>query len=122
MSEESAAENPILTAANLLKDGDKPIEATGVTVKQGEPAKDDEPLGEGGKKALSAEREARTVAERRAAELQAKIDKIEAANMSDLERAQKAAQDAQETAAKATLEAMRYRHRSAARHHRRTPT
>lgn len=77
---------------------------------QGEPAgADDETLGEGGKKALKAEREARTAAERQAAEFKAKLDKIEAANLSDLERAQKEAKDAQEAAAKATTEALRFR-------------
>lgn len=107
MTEESA--NPIEVAAQLLRDGDKPIEATEANVKQGEPAADDEPLGEPGKKALTAEREARSLAERRAAELQAKLDKVETANMTELERAQKAASEAQEAAAKANLEALRYR-------------
>jgi hypothetical protein len=101
--------DPIEAAAQMLKDADKPIEATAVEVKQGEPAADDESLGEGGKKALKAEREARTNAERQAAELKAKLDKLEAANLSDLEKAQKVAQEAQEAAAKAGLEAMRYR-------------
>lgn len=75
---------------------------------QGDPM-EEETLGEGGKKALKAEREARTKAERQAAELQAKLDKIEAANMSDLERAQKEAADAKEAAAKATADALRFR-------------
>ena len=86
--------NPIEAAAQMLKDADKPIEATAVEVKQGEPAADDATLGEGGKKALKAEREARTAAERQAAELRAKLDAIESANMTELERAQKAAADA----------------------------
>lgn len=75
--------------------------------KQGEPAEDD--LGDAGKSALKAEREARKTAERQAAEFRAELDKIKAANMSELERAQKAAQDAQEVASKATLDALRYR-------------
>lgn len=108
-SETTSTANPIEVAANLLKQADKPIEATDVTVQQGEPAAEDESLGEGGKKALKAEREARTAAERQAAELKAKLDRIEAANLTDLEKAQKAAQEAQESAAKANLEAMRYR-------------
>lgn len=74
---------------------------------QGEPA--DDVLGEGGKKALKAEREARAAAEKQAAELKARLDKIEAANMSDLERAQKEAQEAREAAAKAAADALRFR-------------
>ena len=53
-----------------------------------------EGLGEGGKKALSAEREARKAAEKAAAELKAKLDEIEQANLSDLEKAQQAAKAA----------------------------
>lgn len=75
--------------------------------KQGDPA--DAPLGEGGVKALQAEREARTAAEKTAAALQKQLDDINAANLSDLEKAQKQAQDAQEAAAKATAEALRFR-------------
>lgn len=72
---------------------------------QGDPAG----LGEGGKKALAAEREARKAAEKSAAELKARLDQIEAANLSDLEKAQKQAQEAQESAAKAATEALRWR-------------
>lgn len=53
-------------------------------------------LGEGGKKALSAEREARKAAEKTAAELKARLDEIEQANLSDLEKAQQAAKAAQD--------------------------
>lgn len=91
-------------AARLLA-GDQSTEAK----TQGEPAETDESLGEGGKKALKAEREARTAAERQAAEYKAKLDRIEAANLSDLERAQKAAADAQEEATKARTDALRFR-------------
>jgi colicin import membrane protein len=104
MSETEATPNPIEAAAGLLK-GDQPAE----NAAQGDPAETDEALGEGGKKALKAEREARTAAERQAADLKAKLDKIEAANMSDLERAQKEAADAKEIAAKATADALRFR-------------
>lgn len=77
---------------------------------QGDPAPDaDKPLGENGEKALKAEREARTAAEKSAAALQKQLDDINAANLSDLERAQKAATDAQADAAKATAEALRLR-------------
>ncbi|WP_460850779.1 hypothetical protein [Nocardioides montaniterrae] len=69
----------------------------------------DKPLGENGEKALKAEREARAAAEKSAAALQKQLDDIAAANLSDLEKAQKAAADAQAEAAKATTEAMRLR-------------
>ena len=75
--------------------------------KQGDPA--DKPLGEGGEKALKAEREARAAAEKSAAALQKQLDEINAANLSDLERAQKEAADAQALAAQAQAEALRYR-------------
>lgn len=83
-----------------------PTEALAAT-KQGDPA--DKPLGPNGEKALTAEREARKVAEKAAADLKAQLDKIEAANLTDLERAQKAAKDAQDAAAKAATEALRWR-------------
>lgn len=73
---------------------------------QGEP---DEQLGEGGKKALTAEREARRTAEQTAAALQKQLDDINAANLSDLERAQQAAATAQAEADAARAEALRYR-------------
>lgn len=76
---------------------------------QGDPAPQDPLLGPNGEKALRAEREARAAAERSAAALQAELDKIAEANLSELEKAQKTAKDAQETAAKATTEALRYR-------------
>lgn len=78
---------------------------------QGDPASaaEDKPLGENGEKALKAEREARTAAEKSAAALQKQLDDIAAANLSDLEKAQKLAADAQAEAAKATAEATRLR-------------
>jgi colicin import membrane protein len=101
----STGTEAIEAAAAALQNGEKPTEAT-----QGDPAAtDDANLGDAGKRALKAERDARTAAERQAAELKAKLDKIEAANMSDLERAQKEAADAKEAAAKATAEALRFR-------------
>jgi hypothetical protein len=101
--------NAIEAAASLLKSGDQPPETSATTTSQGDPAVEDEALGEGGKKALKAEREARTAAERQAAEYKAKLDKIEAANLTDLERAQKEAADAKEAAARATTDALRFR-------------
>jgi glycerol-3-phosphate dehydrogenase len=76
--------------------------------KQGDPAAD-APLGEGGKKALEAERNARKAAEQVAADFKKRLDEIEAANLSDLEKAQKQAQEAQEAATKATADAARFR-------------
>lgn len=74
---------------------------------QGDPA--DKPLGENGEKALKAEREARAKAERQAAEFKAQIDAINQANLSDLEKAQQAAKEAQEQAQRAGTDALRYR-------------
>lgn len=67
------------------------------TEQQGDPA--EAPLGEGGKKALDAERKARKEAEQAAAELKRQLEAVESAGLSDLERAQKAATDAEERAA-----------------------
>ena len=50
-------------------------------------------LGDGGKKALSAERDARKAAERTAAELSARLKSFEDANLSELERTKKAAEE-----------------------------
>lgn len=61
---------------------------------------EDEKLGEGGIKALKAEREAREAAERRATEVEAALKKIEDAKLSDIERAKKEASDAATEAAK----------------------
>lgn len=100
--------NAIEAAANALS-GNEPTDPTSTEAQQGEPAASDETLGDAGKKALKAEREARTAAERRAAELKARLDKIEAATMTDLERAQKEAREAMEEAAKARADAARLR-------------
>jgi hypothetical protein len=50
-------------------------------------------LGDGGKKALQAERDARKQAEKTAAELSARLKEFEDSKLSDLERAQKEAAD-----------------------------
>jgi len=76
---------------------------------QGDPAPQDKPLGPNGEKALNAERALRAAADRKAAELQAELDKIAEANLSELEKAQKAAQQAASDAATARTEALRYR-------------
>jgi hypothetical protein len=50
-------------------------------------------LGDGGKKAIQAERDARKVAERTVADLAAKLKSFEDANLSELERTKKAAEE-----------------------------
>ncbi|SDK79422.1 hypothetical protein [Arthrobacter sp. ok362] len=60
----------------------------------------DEKLGEGGIKALKAEREAREAAEKRAADAEAKVQAAEDAKLSDIDRANKKALDAEDRAAK----------------------
>lgn len=74
---------------------------------QGDPA--DKPLGENGEKALKAERERASTAEKAAASLQKQLDEIAAANLSDLERAQKEAADFKAAAERASAEALRFR-------------
>lgn len=51
-------------------------------------------LGDAGKKALTEERDARKAAEKTAADYKKQLDDIEAASLSDLQKAQKVAQDA----------------------------
>lgn len=63
----------------------------------------DEKLGEGGIKALQAEREARDAAEKRAAAAEAKIQAVEDAKLSDIQRAQKERDE--QAAENATLKA-----------------
>lgn len=60
----------------------------------------DEKLGEGGIKALKAEREAREAAEKRAADAEAKVQAAENAKLSDIERAKKEAAGSAAEAAK----------------------
>jgi multidrug efflux pump subunit AcrA (membrane-fusion protein) len=69
----------------------------------------DEELGEGGKKALQAEREARKQAEKRVAELEAQLAQVGSANEAALKEAQEVAKKAQEDLAQATLNASRYK-------------
>lgn len=65
-----------------------------------------EDLGDAGKKAIQSERDARKKAEKQVSELQAKIDAHEAEKLTELEKAQKEAADAQEAAATARSEAL----------------
>ncbi len=57
------------------------------------PTNDGDKLGEPGLKALQAERDARAAEERRANELQAKLDQIDRDKLSDIEKAKQEAQD-----------------------------
>jgi hypothetical protein len=69
----------------------EPTEST----EQGKPAETDEAaLGDAGKKALDRMKAERNEAKQEAAALKARLDKLEAANMTELERAQKEAQEA----------------------------
>lgn len=73
------------------------------------PEQTPEELGEPGKKALTAEREARKQAERKAAEYEARLKEIEDANLSELEKAQREAAEARETLARIQRDADRNR-------------
>lgn len=72
-------------------------------------ATEDKPLGENGEKALKSERDARAAAEKSAAALQKQLDEINAANLSELERAQKEAADYKTAAETATANALRFK-------------
>lgn len=81
-------------------------QATVVTPEpQGEPEAD-KPLGENGEKALRAERETRKALEKQLADAQKVIKDAEAASLSELERAQKEAAEAQTLLAQAQREAL----------------
>jgi len=77
-----------------------PVEAP-----QGDPAV----LGDGGKKALEAERTARKAAEKSVAEVTARLKQLETANLSDLERAQREATEAKDALVALTKQALRDR-------------
>lgn len=66
-------------------------------------------LGDPGKRALAAERDARKAAEKQAEAFRAQLDEIKRSQMSDLEKAQAAAQDLQREAETARAEALRWR-------------
>ena len=72
---------------------------------QGDPA--DAPLGEGGKTALKAEREARRAAERERDDFKRKVEEAERANETAIEKAQREATEAREAAASAPVLAFR---------------
>lgn len=105
MSEES----PTGTANPNPADVPAAASPTG-TVNPEKPQSDsDGDLGEGGKKALEAERKRAAKAERDLKAMQARLDEIEAAKLSDLERAQKQATEAAAEAEKARAEVLRFR-------------
>ena len=68
-----------------------------------------EPLGEGGLKALQTERDRAKALEKALNDSQGELQKFKDAQLSELERAQKAAAEAQEKVAAAQVEALRYR-------------
>lgn len=74
---------------------------------QGDPA--EKPLGENGEKALRAERDGRKAAEKAAAEYKAKLDGIEKASLSDIERAQQEAKEAKGRLAELQRESLVHR-------------
>lgn len=73
---------------------------------QGDPAEPAD-LGDAGKKAIAAERDARKAAEKQAAEFRAQLDKIEQANLSELEKAQQRAEAAEKALEAKESEALR---------------
>ncbi|WP_377324742.1 hypothetical protein ACFJIY_07625 [Pimelobacter simplex] len=93
------------TAAPAAEPTTDPTAATTDPTAQGDPAE----LGDGGKKALDAERTARKAAEKATADLQKQLDEINRANETAIEKAQREAKEAQEVAAKATTDALRFR-------------
>lgn len=79
-------------------------EATNNTAVEGqEGAKPDEPLGEGGLKALNAERDARKVAEKAAADALARVKEFEDRDKSEAQKQQEALEQAQRELAEVTV-------------------
>lgn len=66
-------------------------------------------LGDGGKKALDAERRRASAAEKAAKALQARLDEIESAQLSEAEKAKKRAEEAEARAMAAEAGALRWR-------------
>lgn len=78
---------------------------TPATTGQGDPAD----LGDAGQRAIAAERNARKAAEREAAAFKARLDEFEAAKLSDLEKATKRAEEAEQRLARLEGESVRSR-------------
>jgi hypothetical protein len=91
-----------------MSDTTTPAETEPTNEQQSESAPADQ-LGEGGQKALKAERARANAAEKAASDLKAQLDKINQANESAVEKAQRELKDAQDLAARATAEAIRLR-------------
>jgi hypothetical protein len=72
---------------------------------QGEPAT--KPLGPNGEKALAEERAQRKAAEKQAADFKKRLDALEQANLTEVEKAQRTAQDAQTQLAELTRQNLR---------------
>ena len=72
-----------------------------------DPGATPEPLGDGGKKALDSERRARSAAEKELNAMKAKLQEIEDAKLSDLEKAKKEADDFRATVAATAAENLR---------------
>jgi len=75
------------------------------TQPQGDPAP--KPLGPNGEKALQDERAQRKAAEKQAADFKKRLDALEQANLTEVEKAQRAAQDAQTQLAELTRQNLR---------------
>ena len=78
-----------------MSDADNTTEPTQVEAAETpvEEQQAEETLGDPGKKALAAERDARKAAERRFAEAEARLKEIEDANLSELQKAQRDAEE-----------------------------
>lgn len=105
MSEQSGA--PATGATNTPPADPKAGEQS--KAPEGVPAEAWDALGDKGKAALTSEREARSAAERAAAELQAKLDEIEKANLSEVERAKRETEETKAALEQAKTEALRFR-------------
>jgi len=72
-----------------MSETDTAAAETNTDAEQGKPAEAEDVLGDAGKQALDRMKAERNQAKQEAAALKARLDKLEAANMSELERAQK---------------------------------
>lgn len=84
-----------------------PEAATDDAQQTAEPQSHDEPLGEGGKRALEAERQANKVAKQKIADLESQVAAFQSEKMTELEKAQAAATAATKRAEQAEIRALR---------------
>lgn len=82
-----------------------PVQTEPAAQPQGEPAT--KPLGPNGEKALADERAQRKAAEKQATEFKKRLDALEQSNLSEVEKAQRAAQEAQTQLAELTRQSLR---------------